>query len=199
VGDGTVPTVLQADGVVALIRNGDVRVGLDGSGAIVLQQWIGDEWYTRGSLNLSAGFRLRSNGAEVTGIVVDTIGEQTTEVQAADTASLWCAGAVFGVADQEGASIALNRTRPELASSDAQTLTYDRHHVLSGTATASALPAATADDVGRCLAISNRTAGALTISRAGSDTIEGATSFDVEAGAKAVFEVVGSGDWAVWG
>jgi hypothetical protein len=101
--------------------------------------------------------------------------------------------------DDSGRETSLNRTVPQLNSSGSVTLTFDRHHILSDTATASALPAATIYDIGRCIAISNRTSGALAISRDGTDTIDGNTSFDIVAGSKAVFEVVASGDWAVWG
>ncbi len=101
--------------------------------------------------------------------------------------------------DDSGRETSLNRTIPQLNSSGAVTLTFDRHHILSSTATASALPEATIYDIGRCIAISNRTSGTLSISRDGADTIEGETSFDIVAGSKAVFEVIASGDWAVWG
>jgi len=185
--DGTRDTVLA--------RFEDTRIVLDGSGAIVLQQWVTSAWITRGILDLSEGFRLRSNGADVTGIVIDTSGEQATEPQAADTVSLWAYGGFFGVTDQSGASVSINRTRPVLTSFGTATLGYDLHHVFSGTATPSALPAATADDVGLELWVSNKRTTPIDITRAGSDTIDGSATVRLLPGQSARFEVVSSGLW----
>lgn len=195
IGTGAAPTVLQA--------TGDTRIALTGSGQIELQQWVTSAWVTRATLSISpTGIVIQSDDPLLradSSVKVYTSGNEATAAVGGGEIGLSATARYLYAIDEEGHSIALNRTRPVVASSGVQTLTYDRHHVLSGTATASALPAATADDVGRCVAISNRTAGTLTISRAGSDTIDGATSFALAAGAKVVFEVTAAGDWAAWG
>jgi len=206
VGDGTVPTVLQADGEVALVRNGDVHLTLAGSGRIRLAQWNGASWTTRATLELSsAGVVISADvvnlqAAADYGVDVSSGGAAPTEVPAGDVVRLGVNSNALVALDDLGQLVSLTRGRTFRASSGTLTLVVDGVHFLSGTATASAAPEAVAALVGLSLTVVNDKGSTLTLTRSGTDTIEGETTYDVPPdGGKVVLYCEAVGLWRVFG
>ena len=88
------------------------------------------------------------------------------------------------------------KTRSVVSAAGTTTLdATDATAILTGTTTQTfTLPAAAA---GRRLFIKNRSTGALTVNRAGSDTIDGGTTLNVAAGTAKILIANGT-DWCVW-
>lgn len=93
---------------------------------------------------------------------------------------------------------AANYVKTRSVTSAASTTTLDATDdtaILTGSTTHTfTLPAAS---VGRRLFVKNRSSGALTVNRAGSDTIDGGTTVNIAAGAGKILIVNGT-DWCVW-
>jgi hypothetical protein len=183
-----------ADTVLA--RSGDTRIVLTGSGVIALQRWSGAAWQNKNRFISRANGTLgvQSDGAGGFGIWTDA--DRHSTAAEPDEVVLSAEGPRLYATDSDGRVVALNRAEPSLHSSGSVTLVPDGVYILSGTATAGALPEASGW-VGIRITVVNRTAGALSIARSGSDTIDGATSYSLPAGAAVTFMASASGSIAV--
>jgi hypothetical protein len=189
-----------------LARSGDTRIALTGSGVIALQRWSGAAWVTLGQMTIaSSDFPLtfdsidkllRMSFGDEGGLVI-TGGNPIGGTLVSGEVALGSSNGVLSAYDgNDPTRVRLNRAEPSLHSSGSVTLVPDGVYILSGTATAGALPEASGW-IGIRITVVNRTAGPLSIARSGSDTIDGATSYSLPAGAAAVFMAAASGSIAV--
>lgn len=189
--------VVTSDSIAAVLaRSGDTRIALTGSGVIAMQRWVSGDWQNKNRFvsraNGTLGVESDDGGG---GVGIWTDGERHSETAKSDEVVLSAEGLALYATDSDGRVVALNRSQPVLTSSGTATLAYDYHHVISGSATPSTLPAATANDVGLELWVSNRTGSPITVTRAGADTVDGSTGVVLRAGQSARLECVAAGSW----